>query len=173
MTRRHQQLRADELTTLSEFLDRQRAGMVQRFTGLTADQLARTLPPSTLTLAGLIKHLAMVEDWWFQTNLLGRALGEPWASAPWSEDADWEFHSAPADPPAQLLAWYTEACDRSRATVAEVGDLDACSVVVRQPEGDYCSLRWILVHMIEETARHLGHADLLRESIDGDTSRTD
>jgi hypothetical protein len=118
----------------------------------------------------MIKHLAVVEDSWFQHDLLGRPLGEPWASAPWSEDRDWEWHSAVDDAPEALLRLYVDACARSRVVVDELGgDLDTLSVTVDEPSGEYFSLRWLLLHMIEETARHNGHVDLMREAIDGVT----
>jgi uncharacterized damage-inducible protein DinB len=141
---------------------------VMKISGLTKDQLAVRLGPSTLTLAGLVKHLALVEDSWFQEDLFGRKLPEPWASAPFDDDPDWEFHSAVDDSPSDLLDLYAAACERSRAAVAEVGDPAAWAARPLR-NGMRINLRWILLHMIEETARHNGHADLLRESIDGQT----
>ncbi len=167
MSRIDPEVRADELTTIVQFLDYHRATMEGRAAGLDARQLAQTLPPSDLTIGSLVKHLALVEDNWFQEVMLGRPLPEPWASAPLDEDRDWDLHSAADDEPADLLRLYRAACDRSRAAVLEVGDLDAPSVnESRRGEGPF-SLRWILLHLIEETARHNGHADLIRESIDG------
>jgi hypothetical protein len=125
--------------------------------------------PSSLTLAGLVKHLALVEDSWFQDRFLDRGLPEPWASAPFDDDRDWELNSAGADEPDALLALYAAACERSRAAVAELGDLSARSVKPTLPEREPFSLRWVLMHMIEETAQHCGHADLIREAIDGTT----
>ncbi|MGZ4758076.1 MAG: mycothiol transferase, partial [Acidimicrobiales bacterium] len=120
-----------------------------------------------LTLAGLIKHLALVEDTWFVERMDGRPRPEPWLSAPFDDDPDWDFHSATDDTPDELLALYRAACDRSRAVVAGHDDLGALSVAQGRGDEGHFSLRWILLHMIEETARHNGHADLLRESIDG------
>jgi Protein of unknown function (DUF664) len=119
-------------------------------------------------LGGLIKHLAYAEDIWFDHRLVGKERGEPWASVDWTADPDWELHSAAADSPEELFALYDAACARSRAAIISVGDLDA---VAHRPNrrGHYFTLRWILLHMIEETARHAGHADLIRESIDGST----
>jgi uncharacterized damage-inducible protein DinB len=168
MERRDPSTFTDELSLLSEFLDYHRATLVMKVSGLTQDQLAVRLGPSTLTLAGLVKHLALVEDDWFQKDLLGRAMPEPWASAPFDEDRDWDFHSAVHDSPSDLLALYAAACERSRAAVAEVGDPAAWAARPLR-DGTRINLRWILLHMIEETARHNGHADLLRESIDGQT----
>jgi uncharacterized damage-inducible protein DinB len=163
---------ADELTLLSQFLDYHRATLVQKVSGLDREQLATRVGASELTLAGLVKHLSLVEDTWFTRRLAGRPDPEPWASAPWDDDRDWEFHSAVDDEPADLLALYAAACDRSRAVTAEVaaaGGLDTLSVRPAGSDGRHVSLRWILLHLLEETARHNGHADLLRESIDGTT----
>ena len=158
----------DELTLLSQFLDYHRATLVQKVSGLDRRQLGTRLEPSTLTLAGLVKHMALVEDSWFGSVLLGSQDGEPWASVDWEADPDWEFHTAVDDEPEDLLGLYADACDRSRAAVAEAGDLDR---VATKPSrgGESFNLRWIMLHMIEETARHNGHADLLRENIDGVT----
>jgi uncharacterized damage-inducible protein DinB len=158
---------APEFAMLTQFLDYHRATLVWKVSGLDKEQLATRVASSSLTLAGLVKHLAYVEDSWFQKDLLGRPLPEPWASAPFADDPDWEFHSAPDDDPDELLAVYAAACERSRAAVEEVGDLDAVAANVKP--GDRVTLRWIILHMIEETARHNGHADLLREHIDGAT----
>jgi uncharacterized damage-inducible protein DinB len=157
---------SDELTTLERFLDFYRAVMVRKAQGLTAEQLAARLGPSELTIGGLIKHLAYAEDIWFDRRLAGNEWVEPWASVDWDADPDWEIHSAVDDDLDALLGLYAQACARSRAAVDAVGDLDAmCKLPNRR--GEYFSMRWILLHMIEETARHAGHADLIRESIDG------
>jgi len=156
---------ADERSTLLAFLDYQRATMLGKAEGLTAAQLSQRLAPSTLTLGGLLKHLALVEDDWIQSDFLGGPQVEPWASAPFDDDRDWELHSAEHDAPDELRALYVAACERTRRVVAE-HDLDDLSVH-RNRDGEQWSLRWILCHLIEETARHNGHADLLRESIDG------
>jgi hypothetical protein len=159
-----------ELATLTAFLDYQRATAAGRLEGLTAGQAATTLPPSPLTIVGLVKHLALVEDDWFQKDLLGRPMPPVWDAADFGADRDWEFHSAVDDGPESVLALYAEACDRSRAAVAELGgDPAALSATTLRRTGEPFSLRWLLCHMIEETARHNGHADLIRESIDGVT----
>jgi uncharacterized damage-inducible protein DinB len=169
MDRRDPETLTDELSLLSEFLDYHRATLVMKVSGLTQEQLAVRLGPSRLTLAGLVKHLALVEDSWFHDRLLGRDLPEPWASAPFDDDVDWDFHSAVDDSPSELLELYAAACERSRAAVAEVGN-DLMAMMARPTRrGERFNLRWILLHMLEETARHNGHADLLRESIDGQT----
>jgi uncharacterized damage-inducible protein DinB len=159
----------DELTSLSQFLDFHRATLVDKVSSLSTEQLARrAVPSSAITLGGMLKHLALVEDDWFQVKFLGRPEVEPWASAPFDVDPDWDWHSAVNDTPEDLLRLYDAACARSRAVVAEVGgDLDMLSVVTDPRSGGRISLRWILLHMIEETARHNGHVDLIREAIDG------
>jgi uncharacterized damage-inducible protein DinB len=160
---------ADELATLLGFLDFQRATLAWKTDGLDAAGLDAALAPSTMTLGGLLKHLALVEDYWFSERLHGRDEGPPWNSVDWDADRDWEWHSAAHDSPDELRALWRAAVDRSRTAVAEAmadGGLDRLAA---QPgrDGSTPSLRWIVVHMIEEYARHNGHADLLRESVDG------
>src|SRR5580692_10992112 len=87
----------DERTTIVEMLEFYRATIVMKCDGLRPGQLGQTLPPSTMTLAGLMKHSAMVEDMWITVRFAGQPLPEPWASAPIEEDEDWEWHSAPDD----------------------------------------------------------------------------
>ena len=166
MTRVDPASHADERTTLDQFLDYHRATLLDKTDGLTADQLRRPLPTSALTLGGLLKHLALVEDDWIQVDFLGLPPVEPWASAPFDDDRDWEFHSAADDAPEELRALYQAACRRSRDAVAG-RDLNDLSAGRSRRTGEPWSLRWILTHLIEETARHNGHADLLREAIDG------
>jgi uncharacterized damage-inducible protein DinB len=158
----------DEATALVQFLDAQRTVLIRKAWNLDHDQLHTTLPPSTLTIGGLLKHLALVEDDWFDHIFAGRPEREPWASAPWDEDRDWELTTARDDPPDVLLGLHRDACDRSRETVASAGSLDQMSELT-QPDGFRPSLRWIMLHMIEEYARHCGHADMIRQSIDGAT----
>jgi uncharacterized damage-inducible protein DinB len=159
----------DERTMVCEFLDDQRSIFTSKVSGLSAEQMGRRIAASTMTLAGLVKHLAFVEDSWFQDDFLGLGDPEPWASAPFDEDNDWEWHSAVDDEPAYLLDLYLVACERSRAAVKAAVSLDALAAKADRRTGGPISLRWIMLHMIEETARHNGHADLLREAIDGAT----
>ena len=169
MPRKDPDLAADELTSLSQFLDFHRATLVSKVHDMSTGQLReQAVASSAITLGGMLKHLALVEDDWFQVKLLGRPDVEPWASAPFDVDPDWDWHSAAEDTAADLLRLYDAACARSRAAVVEVGgDLDTLSVAVDRRTGGRFSLRWIMVHMIEETARHNGHVDLIREAIDG------
>jgi hypothetical protein len=155
----------DERETLVSFLDFYRAVLLRKAAGLTRTQLAATVPPTDLTLGGLVKHMALVEKNWFVRNWRGEDPGEPWSRVDWDADPDWDFHSAKDDQPGELLALYTDAVDRSRAAIADSHDLSATV----ESRDRVISLRWILVHMIEEYARHCGHADLIREAIDGQT----
>ncbi|WP_323095889.1 DinB family protein [Intrasporangium sp. YIM S08009] len=165
-------LAADEATTLVAFLDYHRDTLRWKTAGLTAEQLATPHPPSTLTLGGLLKHVALNEASWFGRVLHGRPMGEPWDSADWDADPDWELTSAKGDSPEELHRLMDEAVETARGHIDEAlaaGGLDRLSVVSSRKEGRQFSLRWILLHMIEEYARHNGHADLIRESLDGVT----
>lgn len=157
----------DERTLLGQFLDRQRQTMVHKARGLDAAGTAATLAPSTLTLGGLVKHLGFVESHWFEYVFAGSDPREPWASVDWDADPDWEFSTGATDPIDELLTDYEDATARANAIAAQA-DLDQLSAREAGDRG-HVSLRWILLHMIEETARHAGHADLLRESVDGQT----
>ena len=159
---------ADEKATLVGFLAYQRDTLRMKTAGLDADQLNATLAPSTMTLGGMLKHLAFVEHWWFSCVFLGREYAEPWSSVDWKTDADWDWHSAVDDTPEELRAMLDEACAASDAVVVAVDDWGTLSGR-RSRTGDQFSLRWIVAHLIEEYARHNGHADLVRESIDGET----
>ena len=158
----------DEFGLLTGFLDYYRAVMERKAQGLTRRQLAVRLGPSEMTIGGLIKHLAFAEDIWFDHRVAGNVFGDPWARVDWAAEPDWAFQSAVDDEPDGLLGLYDAACERSRAAVSEVGDLDAVTQFPNR-RGRHFSMRWVLLHMIEETARHAGHADLIRESIDGTT----
>lgn len=160
-------LAGDEKATLVAFLDYNRAVVLDKAGGLTKEQLGTRLEPSTMTLAGMIYHLAVVEEDWFASDFLGEDLGEPWASVDWDADRDWEWNIAPTLEPEIVFDTYRRACDRSNEIVAAAESLDQLAVRANR-HGEHWSLRWILVHMIEETARHAGHADLIRESIDGE-----
>jgi uncharacterized damage-inducible protein DinB len=164
-------LNASEAETLLGYLDYHCQTLRIKTAGLDREQLATRLAPSTLTLGGLLKHMALVEDHWFSVVLLGNAQVEPWASADWDADRDWEFTTAADDSPEELRRLFDEAVEASdqtlRRVLAEEGP-GRLSVKESRMGGRF-SLRWILLHMIEEYARHNGHADLIRESIDGQT----
>ncbi len=130
-----------------------------------------TLGPSSITLGGLLKHLAYVEDDWFSRKLHGRGMASPWDTVDWNADPDWDWHSAAEDTPEQLFALWREAVARSRSLVPEAlaeGGLNRRASFT-WPNGQSPSLRRVLIDMIEEYARHNGHADLIRESVDGQT----
>jgi uncharacterized damage-inducible protein DinB len=154
---------ADQLTA---FLDFQRETMLLKTEGLTREQLGRPHPPSSLTLGGLLNHLALVEDSWFRVRFSGLPDDDLWDGIDWEADPDYEFRTAAEVEPEELRRRYADACARSREVVAAAESLDQRSVEVRR-NGQHFDLRWMLLHMIEETARHAGHADLLREAIDG------
>ncbi len=155
-----------ESSQLSAFLDHYRATVLRRADGLDAAQLSRPLPPSSLTLGGLLNHLAFVEDLWFQVRFAGNPADALWAGVDRDVDPDHEFRTAADVPPDDLRRRYRSACDRSRETVRKAESLDQRSARPRS-SGQYVDLRWVLLHMLEETARHAGHADLLREAVDG------
>jgi hypothetical protein len=172
MDRKDPPLVADEVTTLQGYLDYHRDTLRRKSDGLTREQLAIAHPPSTMTLGGIMKHLALNEDGWFSVNLLGNEHVAPWRAVDWAADPDWEWRTAADDSPETLRALFDEACAASdrciRRACAEHG-LDTLSVERSRREDSPFSLRWIILHMIEEYARHNGHADLIRESIDGET----
>jgi uncharacterized damage-inducible protein DinB len=157
---------AGEATQLYGYLDYHRATLLMKTEGLTAEQLALTHPPSTMTLGGMLKHTALNEDNWFSVFLLGNGYAEPWASVDWEADNDWDWHSAADDDPDELRNLYTSTVDRVRGLVEDI-PLDQMSVKRLRSSDQPVNLRWIVLHMIEEYARHNGHADLIRESIDG------
>lgn len=159
---------ADELTTLTAFLDWMRDTLRLKAGDLDPEQLQRRLEPSTMTLGGMVTHLAWVESWWFTEIFLGEAPSDPWASLDFTADQDAEWTVAAELSPAEIWAVFDTETDRARQILADAGDLDAIAVGHRRRRpGEPLGLRWIVVHMIEEYARHLGHADLIRESIDG------
>ncbi len=172
MTRTDPPQSGDEAATLVGFLNFHRDTLRLKTDGLSQEQLGRTLAPSSLTLAGLLKHLAVVESSWLSEDFEGGPLMPPFDTVPWDDDPDWEHHSALQDSPEQLRAIFDESTGRSdeiiaRALAADDG-LDALTAKPGR-NGEPFSLRWVLVHLIEEYARHNGHADFLRESIDGST----
>lgn len=150
-----------EKELLEQFLDFQRDTLLWKVSGLTDEQLRKVWTPSGLSLLGLVKHLAYVERNWFRIRFLGEDLTVPWRSG----DPGGDFRIEPDEMAASVIAFYREEVARSRQIVAEAGSLET---IARDPDRPH-SLRRILIHMIEETARHNGHADLMREYTDGQT----
>ena len=156
---------ADERAMLTAMLDWYREGVLRKVEGMAqADAVSSPLRSGT-TAAGLVKHLALVEDSWCTHRFAGRPEPEPWASAPWDDDRDWEFTTARDEPLEHAVDLYRAACERSR----EVAAAYALDDTATSERGREFSLRWVLLHLVEETARHLGHLDLLRELADGRT----
>jgi hypothetical protein len=158
----------DEIATLLGGLERNRRTFAWKCAGLDAAGLRVTVGTSTVTLGGLLKHLALVEDDSFSVTLLGRPPVAPWNAVDFDADPSWEWRTAADDSPAELMALWQAAVARSRAAVAQAladGGLDR--MAERSDWTQPPSLRRILVDMIEEYARHTGHADLIREWVDG------
>jgi hypothetical protein len=160
---------ADEVETLLFALDRSRAQFAWKCGGLDAAGLSRAHRPSTMTLGGLLKHLALVEDYTFTTKLRGGSPGQPWETIYRDDVPDWPFASAADDTPEQLYALWDGAVARSRERLAAAladGGLDLLADVA-WPDGSRASLRRLVFDLVEEYGRHTGHADLLREAVDG------
>ena len=155
-----------ERDSLGQYLDYQRETILLKAEGLTKAQLAQQIPTSDLTLAGILYHLALVEEGWFEVDFLGHQHREDFEGIDWDADPDYEFRTALEREPDWLRRRYRDACDRARQVAAGAGSLDDVSVSTRVG-GKPFTLRWVMLHLIEETARHAGHADLLREAIDG------
>jgi uncharacterized damage-inducible protein DinB len=156
---------ATERRSLEQFLDFHRAEVLRTLDEVTdAEAAARLLPATELTVGGIVKHLAAVEDLWFSHKFLDIPSAEPWRSAPFDQDPDWEFHSAAGNTVAELRALYENACAASRKIAGRVESLD--ELAVRASFGEqFVSLRWIYLHMLEETAQHRGHLDLLMDAV--------
>jgi uncharacterized damage-inducible protein DinB len=162
-------LDGNEIATLLGFLDYQRATLAWKCAGLSDQQLrARLQHPTPMSLGGLLMHLARVEDNWFSGVVAEQPKLEPWVGMPWA--AEWENSAAQTGD--ELRQLWRERVEASRLVVAAQLAAGDGALGATHPAWDgqgRASLRWVLVHMIEEYARHNGHADLLRESIDGET----
>ena len=164
-------LAADEVATLVGFLEYQRATFAWKCSGLELLELNRTVGSSTMTLGGMLKHLAYYEDHWFSHHLRGNPRKTMWEAVNWDVEPDWEWTSAAEDSPEALRTLWSDAVAQSRCMLDEAlaeGGLGALAGH-GWPDGRVPTARWIVMHMIEEYARHNGHADLLRESVDGQT----
>jgi uncharacterized damage-inducible protein DinB len=156
---------APEREMLESYLDYHRATLLMKTDGVSDDDLRRPMVPSGTNLLGMVKHLAWVERGWFQECFAGHEIPPP----PWTdEDPDADFRIEPDETTQQIIDLYQEACERSRAITRAADSLDQ-PAANPSPKRKGIKLRWIFMHMIEETARHNGHADILREMIDGAT----
>jgi hypothetical protein len=154
----------DERTALVQRLDQYRAIAAASLADLAWEAASsRLLPATDLTIAGIVKHLAWAEDRWFQGRLLGTAMPAPW-DAPGADDPDRSMRLAADDTVDGILELYGSACERSRAALSRCDSLSDVAAVPSFGRGPV-NARWILVHMIDETARHAGHLDLLRDCL--------
>ena len=157
---------ADERTTLTAYLEWHRETLALKCADLPQEAVsARAVPPSTLSLHGLVRHLAGVERWWFRIQFAGEDVPLLHYS---DDEPDQDFDRLDGDFGAALATWQAE-CDRSREILAAAPSLDATGT--SKVTGEPFSLRWMVMSMIAEYARHNGHADLLREATDGTTGR--
>ena len=162
-------LAGTEVEQLVGALERLRATFRWKADDLDTVGLGTRLSSSSLTLGGLLKHLAAQEDYTFTVKLSGAPMGDPWDAMGWAGDDNWEFESAADDPPERLYAIWDGAVARSRTRLASAlaeGGLDQ-SVQAAMPDGRHASLRRLVCDLIEEYGRHTGHADLIREAVDG------
>ena len=153
--------RAEELTLLSGFLDWNRAVIEHKVQGLATDDAKRVMTSTGLSPLGVVAHLAAVEVAWFDETFAGTTVDPIW-------DTHGSFRLLAEDTTESVLTEYRDACARSREVVSRASSLDDLSVCADEFRGNV-SLRWVLVHMIEETARHAGHLDIMREALDGRT----
>ena len=151
-----------EKEVLAGFLDHYRKTLLAICSGVSDDALRRPMVPSGTSLLGLVKHMAWVERGWFQEGVANENVDYPFTD----DDPDADFRIEPDETTEEILDLYRAACERSRQALAEASLED----LLQNPDRsrDY-NVRWVVVHMIEETARHAGHADILREMIDGTT----
>lgn len=160
-----------EVESLLSVLERNRRTFAWKTSGLDEVGLRATTAASAMTLGGLVKHLALVETDWLAVKLAGQEYGAPWEAVDFDADPDWEWRTGALDPPEDVHAVWRRAVVRSRQLVPEVIEqrgLDGPASVVR-PDGRSPTVRAMLLDMIEEYARHTGHADILREAVDGRT----
>ena len=156
-----------EAETLVGSLERQRATLSWKCADLNEAGLRATVGASSVTLGGLLKHLAYMEDLNFTRDLAGHEVPSPWNAVDWSSDEGWEWSSAAQDTPEQLTELWEQAVARSRRAITEALSEGGPGYVYRSLNGRDVSVRRLLVDMIEEYARHTGQADLIREAVDG------
>lgn len=154
-------LAAPPVEMLEAFLDFHRATLLWKIDGLTEEQIRRPMTASGVSLLGIVKHSAWVERWWFQIVYAGFDLPMIWTKG--DPDADWRVE--PDETTEEIVAFYEAQCESSRAIVEQASWDDVAKKPGSRESGH--TLGWILTHMVEEVARHNGHADILRETIDG------
>jgi uncharacterized damage-inducible protein DinB len=158
-----------EAESLLSVLERNRRTFGWKTLGLDQEGLRATTAASAMTLGGLVKHVALVEADWLAVKLAGREYGPPWDEVDFDADPDWEWRTGALDTPEDLHALWRDAVERSREVVADVINergLDGPASFT-WPDGRTPTVRAMLLDMIEEYARHTGHADILREAVDG------
>ena len=155
-------MRADEHTALSARLDYHRATLLMKLEGLDDEQLRHPMVPSGVSLLGMVKHLTQVEHSWFVIRFAGSDEPKLFST---DEDPDADFRIEAHENTIDIVEGYLRACDRSDE-VSAGASLDA---TFEEPWRGTTDLRWLLIHMIEETARHNGHVDVMRELLDGVT----
>ncbi|WP_405779449.1 DinB family protein [Streptomyces sp. NBC_00859] len=158
-----------EAAALRSVLERNRRTFAWKTSGLDAKALGATTAASSMTLGGLVKHVALVEADWLAVKLAGHEYGAPWDAVDFDADPDWEWRTGALDSPDDVYAVWRDAVERSRELVAQVvkeRGLDGPAAFT-WPDGRTPTVRDMLLDMIEEYARHTGHADLLREAVDG------
>lgn len=163
-----------EASAVLAVLERNRRVFAWKTGGLDRGGLAATTAASSMTLGGLVKHMALVETDWLVVKLAGQPYGPPWDDVDFDADPDWEWRTGAQDGPEEVYALWRSAVQRSRdvvATMLKEGGMDGASRFTRG-DGHPASVREMLLDMIEEYARHTGHADLLRESVDGLTGES-
>jgi hypothetical protein len=160
-------LRGDDSEMLQFAVDRVRRQFAWKTGGLDAEQLRRRHPPSTMTLAGLIKHMAFVEDG-FTGRAAQGALTTPWETRDWVENDDWSWESAVTDDPEDLYGLWYAAARRSHSTWVELSSAGGLDVIIEDEDPAWSkNRRRILIDLLEEYLKHTGHADVLREAVDG------
>jgi uncharacterized damage-inducible protein DinB len=156
-----------EADTLVGSLERQRATLAWKCADLDEDGLRVSVGASSVTLGGLLKHLAYMEDINFTRDVAGGDLPSPWDGVDWNAEPDWEWRSAAQDTSQQLFDLWERAVARSRVAVTQALSAGGPDRLYRAPNGKEVAVRRLLVDMIEEYARHTGQADLVREAVDG------
>ncbi len=154
----------DECVLIEQFLDFYRAIVARKLDGVSEADAKALRTPSGMSMLGIVRHLAGVELWWFVEALTGQAPQYLWTEADHAADRDTDWKPRADETVASVLAFYHRACDEARRTVRRFGLDDAAQHADAAARG--ITLRWILLHMLEETARHAGHLDIMREEVD-------